>query len=311
MSLEAVPVAEAPAPVVDAPVTDPTTPTEADAITETQTLQEFEQKQPRRHRAHSQQARPDDVPRIAELTKKLRETEAERDALKAPKVEPAAAAPVAARTPVAEPPRVIAADKDPEPTEALDPSTGKPYEDFTKFTRDSARWAAREEMRTARKAHEDATANETASQEHARLATAWTSNVEAAKALHKDFESVAYGPSEIPSGSLVDRWIREHPAGPLVLYSLKKNPTELRAMLALPLFEQTEALSLLSQRLKPRSVAAVSTGAAPVMDTKPVPRPPTPVRTGPMRTEPAVPDTEELSLDDFAEATGATKKRRA
>jgi len=82
-------------------------------------------------------------------------------------------------------------------------------------------------------------------------------------------------------------------------------------MLAMPLFEQTEALSLLSQRLRPAGTAAVTTGAAPANDLKPVPRPPTPVRTGPMRAEPAAPDPETLSLDDFAEATGATNRRRA
>ena len=83
-------------------------------------------------------------------------------------------------------------------------------------------------------------------------------------------------------------------------------------MLAMGLFEQTEALSLLSQRLRPKDTAAVTTGAAPVQPAvKPVPRPPTPVRTGPMRTEPAAPDPDALSLDDFAEATGFSTRRRS
>lgn len=315
MSLDIVPVAE---PLTPASATsDPApeqTPEAAAADLENQSLDAFEQKQPRRHRARSQEASPADVPRIRELTAKNAALAAEVESLKKPAAAPVKTAPDVATSRVAsapEPPRVVTADNDPQPTEERDPATGKPYENFTKFVTDHARWSAREEMRTARTTYETQQREETVQQEQARLADAWNANIAAAKTVHKDFEQIAYGPSEIPSGSLIDHWIREHPAGPLVLYSLKKDPTELRAMLALPLFEQTEALALLSQRLKPRSVAAVTTGAAPVVETKPVPRPPTPVRTGPMRTEPAAPDTDRLSLDDFAEATGATRRRRA
>lgn len=297
------------APAAEAPAVE-STPATIDAAIAPQTLTQFEEASPRaRHRARSQQASPEDVPRIRELTKKLRDTEAALEATKTPApVTPPA--PVARPVVAAAPPPVKTADKDPEPTADLDPSTGKPYDDFNKLTRDTARWAARDEARTLRAQHDEAQRIETARADTETKAAAWTTNVAAAKTQFPDFEAIAYGPSEIPVDSLIDHWIREHPAGPKVLYSLKKNPTELRAMLALPLFEQTEALALLSQRLNPR-VAAVSTGAAPVSDVKPVPRPPTPVRTGPMRTEPAVPDTDSLSLDDFAEATGAVKKRRA
>lgn len=314
---------EAPAPVVETlapvvvPAGDPTTQADADAITETQSLETFAEKHPRRHRARSQQAGPDDVPRIAELTKKLRETETELAALKTPVVAPVvppAQSPASsqARPAVAPaPPPVIAADKDPEPTETLDPSTQKPYEDFTKFVRDHGRWAARDEMRTARTAWEKQTAEETAAAEQTRLSESWATGVQAAKQQHKDFEAVAFGTAPWAKGSLIDRWIAEHPAGPLVLYALKKDPAQATAMLAMSLFEQTEALSLLSQRLRPsQNAAAVPTGAVPVHPVTPVPRPPTPVRTGPLRTEPAAPDPEALSLDDFAEATGFSGRRR-
>lgn len=308
-------IEQTPAPV-EAPASEPTTQAEADTALAPQSLEQFEKQQPRtRHRARSQEASPADVPRIRELTAKNAALAAEVEALK----KPAVASPPPAQSPAstqvrpavaAVPPPVVAAAKDPEPTEALDPSTGKPYEDFAKFTRDSARWAAREEMRTARAAWETQTATETAAAENARLAESWATNVNAAKTQHADFEAIAYGPAPWPAGSLIDNWIKEHPVGPLVLYSLKKNPAEAHAMLAMGLFEQTEALSLLSQRLRPKSVAAVSTGAAPVVAAQPVPRPPTPVRTGPMRVDPAAPDPDSLSLDGFAEATGYAGRRR-
>jgi hypothetical protein len=316
MELEqAAPVLDTPAPV-EATAPEPTTQAEADTQLGTQTLEQFEQKQPRlRHRARSQQAGPDDVPRIRELTAKNAALAAEVEALKKPAAAPA---PVAQTTPSPArpaagpvPPPVVSADKDPQPTEERDPTTGKPYENFTKFVNDHARWAAREEMRLARSTWETQQRDESAKAEHARLATSWNANVSAAKQQHQDFETVAYGEAPWVQGSLIDRWIQEHPSGALVLYHLKKNPTEAAAMLAMPLFEQTEALSLLSQRVRPqKSAAAVTTGAAPVQDVKPVPRPPTPVRTGPMRTEPATPDPDALSLDDFAEATGYSGRRR-
>ena len=308
------------APAIDSPpavpVTEPVSSEPAapaipstDVELATQTLETFEEKQPRRrHRAASQQASPEDVPRIRELTAKLRERDAELETLRKPVVPAvqATAEPVrATRPPVAavpEPPAVRGRAQDPEPTAERDPATGAAYEDWNKYTRDSARWAAREELRSARESYDVEIQRATAQGEHERLSTQWTQQTTSAKALYPDFEAVAYGPSEIPSGSLVDRWIREHPSGPLVLYSLKKSPTELRAMLALPLFEQTEALALLSQRVSPRSVAAVSTGAAPVTDAKPVPRPPTPVRTGPMRTTDEPVDVDRVNLADFEKA---------
>src|ERR1044071_8243342 len=59
----------------------------------------------RRHRAASQEATPADVPRIRELTARLRAAEAERDALKAQTSRPAGAAEVStSRQPVVPPP---------------------------------------------------------------------------------------------------------------------------------------------------------------------------------------------------------------
>ncbi len=277
---------------------------------------ELTEQEPTHHRPRKQRARAGDVPRIAELTRRLRATEAERDALKGPAAPvgatavaptasagaPAAVPPVA--RPAASVPSVKAATDDPEPDASK-------YDDLTTWMRDHSRWAAREELRSARTEQDKATQAETQRQEAVRLETQWTAGITAAKAKYPDFEAVAYAPTRIPKGSLVDAWILEHKTGPDVLYHLQRHPTELDAMLASDLFGQVEALTLLSQRLSGSRTAAVVTGAAPALVAQPVSRPPTPVRTGPMRGSDEPPDPERVSLGEHSRYYGTPKSRRA
>lgn len=295
---------------------------------------------PVRHRAKSQTASPDDVKAIGELTKRAKEAEAKafadikqnagesdrvfalrRRAEIAERVAagPAAAPVIAAQPAVAQPlaarpaPVVAASKDDPEP----DPAK---YEDLTKYFRDQSLWAGREAIRQDRAEQTRTTQAETLRTETARIRANWETNTAAAKTRYPDFEAVAYGPlrvadypglTEIPQGSLIDAWIWEKPYGADLLYTLKKTPAEFSRIFSLPLADQVEELTLLGQRLKPTRMPAVTTGAAATTEVKPVPRPPTPVRTGPMRTsDDALPDTESLSLDGFAEATGANGRRR-
>ena len=277
---------------------------------------ESSEPEPERHRPRKQRARAGDVPRIAELTRRLRETEAERDALKggaAPA--PAAAVPkvVEAGTTVAPAPvtraaapvpLVKSAEGDPEPD-------SNKYDDLTNWMRDHSRWSAREELRAAHAEQEQATKAEQQRTETTRLEAQWKTETTAAKVKYPDFEQVAYAPTQIPKGSLVDAWILEHKAGPLVLYHLQKTPQELHAMLAMPLLDQVEALTLLSQRLSGSRTAAVVTGAAPALIAQPVSRPPTPVRTGPMRTSDEPPDPDAISLGEHTKYYGTPRSRRA
>ncbi len=271
-----------------------------------------------RHRARSQRARPEDTPRIAELTRRLRVAEAERDTLKgtaAPVVAPAAAktddAGNVSVVPPAPPPRaaaplspVKAAGDDPEPD-------SEKYDDLTKWMRDHSRWAAREEIRAANAEQQKLTQAEQGRQEAARLTKQWDEQLAVSRTKYPDFDAIAFAPTQIPQGSLVDAWIREHKTGQTVLYHLQKSPTELHAMLALPLLDQVEALTLLSQRLSGARTAAVGTGAAPASIAQPVSRPPTPVRTGTMRPADDPPDPEASTLSSHQQYYGTPKSRRA
>lgn len=237
---------------------------------------------PEKHRAKSQEASARDVPRIAELTRRLRETEAERDALRV--------APRSLRPQTAEPAAVAAPSvpRETPPAAATDKPKIDNFQEYGDYVEALADWKIAE----ARRQDRETAQKETAQRE---FETNWRTKVDGAKERYPDFEQVALiAPTAIPQGGLIDAWIREHRAGADVLYSLQKDPGELRRILALPLFDQVEALTLLSQRSTgqaPRA-AAVRTGAAPTTPVKVAPRPPTPVRTS------AVPAPDEPPGDD-------------
>lgn len=233
-----------------------------------------------RHRAKSQQAGAGDVPRINELTAKLRAAEAERDALKA---RPSTPPPVQhqPQTPAVPVPRLpqTVADKAPQLKDFVNALTASEvYEDaLQKHAEALADWRwQRGEQQAAQKQAEQ------------RFYADFQAKVKDASEKYPDFQAVAMDPdSVIPPGSLIDSWVWEHPAGAHVLYHMQKNPADVARIHALPSrLEQLSELSLLSQRLTAPSSrsAAAGTGSAPApVVTTPAPRPPNPVRTGPMK----------------------------
>lgn len=200
-------------------------------------------------------------------------------------------------------PRPVASPEAPRPQESAK-TPAKPvvgsFENYEDFVEALADWKADRKR-------EVWLADETAARERAHqttlqqaLKSSWDEKIAAAKAKYADFEAVALlSPTSIPQDSLVDRWILEHKSGADVLYHLQTHPTEVAPLLALPPFEQVEALTFLTQRLMtPTREAADATGAAPAKAQPSAPRPPTPVRTGPMRGETEPPDPEHSSLSD-------------
>ncbi len=234
-----------------------------------------------KHRAARSQASASDVPRIQELTKRLREAEAERDALKAR-------------------PAPLAVESGPPPPAPRQPAaetaTDKPkidnFQEYGDYLEALADWKIAE----ARKQDRETSQREA---EAARVTESWRTRVDAAKAKYDDFEQVALiAPTTIPQGSLIDAWILEDTSGADVLYSLQKDPGELSRILALPIFEQVKALSQLALRLSPTREAAGKTGAAPTTPVRVAPRPPTPVLTQAVPAADEPPDPEHASLAD-------------
>jgi hypothetical protein len=252
-----------------------------------------ELQKPQRHRSKRQLASPEDVPRIVALTTKWRAAEAERDALKAqldaaktaprpaeppPRPQPIAPAPVPA--PQGKPNFQAFLDKTADYSQAVEQYT----EALTDWKRSEwDRQQAEQQQKTR------------AEQEQARLTTSWASRVEAAKAEYPDFQAVALdAPTAIQAGSLIDAWIMKSPHGARLLYTLQKDPAEVARIQNLrdesgqpDGYAQALALALLEQRFNGSSTQtqAAASGSAVLPQTKPAPRPPNPLRTGPMPTD--------------------------
>lgn len=220
------------------------------------------------HRAAKAEAGAADVPRIAELTRKLREAERTLETERAART----AQPPAAKTPVVAEPR---------------PATKPKVDDFQEYgdyVEALADWKIAEARRVDR---------ETSQQQTARteLETSWRSRVDAAKSRYTDFDKVALeSPTKIQPGSLIDAWILEDEDGADVLYELQRDDLAgghlLQDLLTAPnAIKQAKMLSQLALRLSPptRTPAAV-TGAAAATPRSAAPRPPTPVRTSAVQT---------------------------
>ncbi len=204
---------------------------------------------PEKHRAAKSEARAGDVPRIQELTKKLREAEAERDALRARPLAPATTTSPAATDTV---PRGTSAA--PTITATAEPKIDdfQEYGDFVKAQIDwSIAEARRQDRETAQK-----------EQESAKLTASWVERVDSAKAKYADFEQVALlAPTNIPQGSLIDAWILEDTTGADVLYL---SPTRESAV-------KTGAATTTPRAPAPRPPTPVRTSAMPAADEPPDP----------------------------------------
>lgn len=292
-----------PAPAAEKPATET-----AEAETERDEKGKFKE----RHRAKSQVASPDDVPRIQALTKRLREAEAERDALK--QARPAAVEPLkAAPAPAAKAPERFPS------FEAYLAQDGNAEKSFDDWLDDREAWNY-ERRRSQERAEEAYTADRRATD---TLIAAYRTKCEAVLAQYPDFEDVV-NPAEGPIAvsKVVERAVLE--VGPEVAYYLATHPEERDALSAdtdidprNPAFRATVAatrryLSTLvadAQRSAPSSrAAAVSTGSALALVTPPVPRPPNPVRTAALRGSETLPN-DESSLADHERAFAPGRRR--
>lgn len=253
-----------------------------------------------RHRAKSQQAGVADVPRIQELTRKLREAEAERDALRQPRVAAQPTQPAQQPRPAPAP----VAETAPRLQSFIDAL--KPDEDYNAAVERHADAMGDWKLARWEKQQHQAAAER-------QFAQTFTQKIDAAKAKYPDFEAVALGkPSNIPAGSVVDRWVWEHRTGADVLYHFQKNDAELQNVLRMPALDQLEHLTLLAQRFpQPSRTQAVSTGSAAVSPVSSAPKPPNPVRSGAMRGSDEPPgDGSPLSAHETYYYAGQ-KRRRA
>src|SRR5206468_8887014 len=174
-------------------------------------------------------------------------------------------------------------------------------------------WIADQKITAWEAKRQQAEQQRIADAEARRIHTSFEERKAAARLKHPDFDAVALeSETAIPAGSLIAAWILEHKTGAEVLYHLQSHPDELDALLKGPVLEQAESLALLSQRFSSNGRSrAAETGSAPATNGSPPPRPPNPVRTGPLRSGSEPPDPDKASLAEHERYWSQQRSRRA
>jgi hypothetical protein len=263
-----------------------------------------------RHRAKSQRASAEDVPRIAELTKNWRAEQERVKSLEAKIAEYEAkhAAPAKVETKT----DATAFDQ-PEPTLEQFSTHDDPY---TAYTRALARWDRAKEQFDAKRADAETARTKAAADADAKRDAAYVSRLQTFVAKTPDFAEKFAAVERETGGQLpmlLIQAIKEDDNGPALLYHLLTHPSDLDDMRFLsdgkPITETSVAL--LRRRLASLSRSqAVDTGSA-VATAYPTlaPRPPKPVRTGPMKAGDDLPG-EGASIADHARAFGPKPRQR-
>lgn len=268
-----------------------------------------------RQRAKSQQASPEDVPRIAELTRKLREAERERDELRTRTAPPPAQAPAAEPEP--KPTPRAAGPKFPTYDEF---TSAKGYEDATwdDYYDARARWNYAQVRAQERAQEAEVKARETFDTH----VSAYRDALPAVYEQYPDFDEVtAPNGQPIPVSKALERAVIE--AGPATAYYLATHPEEREALTqetlidpANPAFAAVVATtrrylsSLVAspQRSSSSRAVAASTGSALALVRHTAPKPPNPVRTSGQR-DPDTPPGEDASLAEHERAYGPKRQR--
>ena len=261
-----------------------------------------------RSRARSQQAGPEDVPRIQNLTKRLRETEANWAAKYAelekrlPQTSPQPSVRYAPPVPAVE-------FKDPEPQLEQFADRDDPYVAWQRaLAAYDRRKEAAEQQSQHIQAHHQQSQQEvtrywqnvnTAHQQ--RLITAASAN----PAVMQAIQSIKYAPPELLDKAIV---LDKQSADVAIFLATHPEIYDEFSLLTAPQ-PVTEATVAATQRLLRQRMTAVGSGAvAPSQPVTPAPRPPTPLRTAPMRNADDPPG-DGSSIADHAKYYGPKARR--
>lgn len=254
-----------------------------------------------KHRAKSQQAQAGDVPRINELTQKLRA--AERRAEEAEKR--ASTRPEPERRVEPAKPQTPAGETFTFPTfdeyQAQHPETD--YEAW-QDARFDARLEHRDQQRAATAAVEQRnTAGRQLIESYATKKAEFTKT-------HPDFDAIVESCQTTGLTPVLESAILTDDNSAALVYYLAQHPEFYDEMLLLtdgkPLDEHYVALA--QRRLRARAQTASTGSVAPPRLVPPAPRPPNPVRTGPMQTGDDLPG-DDSSLADHEKAFGQKRRR--
>jgi len=270
-----------------------------------------------RHRAKSQQAGPEDAPRIQELTKKLRAAEAERDALKTP---PASSPPAREDRPQGTP-TALPARAETSQQAGLQPTRPKPdvnnvgsiYDTYEAYIEDLADWksdqrdAAREaKQRDEWQQRQQSEAHHQWTQAHATYAERLAEFTKT----HADFPTLLAQHAAVNIPAAAYQAILRAENGPGFVYHLLQHPDHLAEVVLL--FDgkppSDEFVAHATRWLSSRTQAASTGSAAPAPPLTLAPRPPNPVRTGAAKSDGDPPGDESMSLAEHERAYGRRRR---
>lgn len=269
-----------------------------------------------RRRARSQQATPEDVPRIQELTKKLREAERERDEIRAkltPAPTPAAPSPSAPRVP---PPQPRPAQPLPQafPTYdawSADPdNANKSYDDYTDARADW-RWALNDAKRREQAAVEQF------QQTRAQRLQGLEQQKIAARQKYADFDQVV---APVHGSAVMVEALIHSDHYSEILYHLGQHPDMAQELMQESFYDDPRSYSAMkrhleslvapSQRSSHQPTQAAQSPDRPLaLVPPPAPKPPNPVRTSAMKPADALP-TDEDDLEAHAKVWGPQARAR-
>lgn len=288
-----------------------------------------------RHRAKSQQASPEDVPRIKTLTRVAKEWQEKYEALEA-RVKQTPVLQEQAQSPAQPQPQPAAREQQQSaPTEIrwdrVDPETGLPegwvptrpeptedevgtkYANYSAMTRAQSFWA-NEQIAAANRLYaqyqQQATAQTQAQQAWQQAHQAFTTRAVEFAATHADYDDlIAKHPLKLPDAPYTA--ILKADNGPAMVYHLLQHPDQLAEMLTIwdgkP--DSDHHVANATRWLTTRMQAGTTGSAAPASPTVMAPRPPNPVRTGPLKTGDELPG-DEGSLAEHERAFGGRRNRR-
>lgn len=275
-----------------------------------------------RHRANKDRARSGDVPRIHELTRKLREAEARAAAAEARATVPPPAAPALPLVPA--PSSAVGPERGDsgQPRAATPPATspkptedeiGTKYDSYADFVEALADWKVeqRDAAREAKLAEDrQKTQQETAQREYDTALAKTLERVAAFKLTHPDYETLMAQHSQVNLPPAVNKAVMTSDHGPAFVYHLMQHPDHLTEMQLL--FDgkppSDEFVAHATRWLSSRAQAVITGSAASTPPVTLAARPPNPVRTGPIPTRETLPG-DDSSLAEHEHAFGQPRRR--
>lgn len=271
-----------------------------------------------RHRARSQEASPEDVPRIRKLSTDLRDRDeqlaardkriAELEARLTPSRPPTSSVTEPRSPGPAAPPRV--AGDDPSRTATPEPTRPKPSEDevgtkyktYADFVDDFSDW--KDEQREAKRTLADQARQSQDNQALVQQAfykghEAYAAKLVEFRKTHPDYDALAKQHEHTQMPPVAHAALLFHDNGPALVYYLFQHPDVLAEVHFVldgkPLTHENVAHA--TRWLTSRTQAATTGSAAPTPPVTLGPRPPNPVRTGPMKTTDDAPDDDSSIAD--------------